>query len=195
MACDESLTVSISPACAAVNKRGGIAPDFYVGTTSDVESVTYDGTVGFISGITFKTDKGLIKVNSERAVHTYTEPIQDSGKGGLDLFQQTFTPKIYYSTQAEINAIQDIVSIKNAFVIFEDANGTFKVAGIAKNGESLETFALSVTGGDDPTGTELIDETVQTLIISGDMPNKAIKFGEGTETASNRSTLDGYVVT
>ncbi len=193
--CVESLTVSISPDCAALKKLGGVSPDFYLLSVKDLDDISYDATDGFITALTWLTSKVLIKVSAKMFKHSYSEPIQDEGEGNVALYQQTFNAVVYHSTQAERNAIEEIVSLDRAAVIYQGRDGKFYVGGIVKNSEDFifSEWGLKVTAGDDTTGVQLNDQAAQTLTISGNMPNKALIFGEDSTTAENIATLDGYL--
>lgn len=193
--CVESLTVDITPGCEALKKLGGVSPDFYVGAVQDVEAITYGVTDGEITGLTFATGKQLIKIKAKQNKHSYTEPIQDEGEGNVALYQQTFLPKVYHSTQAERNAIQEIVELDRAFVIYQGRDGKFYSVGLVSSDAKFNhlDWGVKITAGDDPSGINLNDENAQALTFSGNMPNKAIIFGEANTLADNISTLDGYM--
>lgn len=191
--CVESLSVSIIPDCEALKKLGGINPNFFVGAVQDLDGVTYDPTDGFITGLTFATGKQLIEVKSKQKKHSYTEPIQDEGEGNMAVYQQTYLPKIYHSTQAERNAIQDIVSLDRAFVIYQGRDSKFYIVGLTSEAYPFSDWGAKVTAGDDPSGILINDENAQALTIMGDMPNKAIIFGEGSTPADNLNTIQGYL--
>lgn len=191
--CVESLTVSIAPGCEGLKKLGGIAPNFYVGAIQDVSSITYDATDGFPTALTFASSKVLIKVTAKQNKHSYTEPIQDEGEGNMPLFQQTFTAKVYHSTQAERNAIQDIVGLDRAFVIYEGRDGQFYVVGLTNGNYNHLDWGCKVTAGDDTSGVNLNDENAQTLTFTANMPHKALIFDEDATTAENRTVLEGYL--
>lgn len=193
MACTESLSVSIDPTCEGLKKEGGLSPYIYVGAVRDLDSVTYDATDGFVTAIAFATGKQAVKISGKQKKNSYTEPIQDEGEGNVPIFQQNLEVKVYHSTQAERNAIQNLVNNDRLFCIFEGRDGKFMIMGLAKNGQDLDAWGAKVTGGDDPSGINLNDENAQALTFTAEMTHKALIFGEGNDNATNRTALEALL--
>lgn len=193
--CVTSLTNSITPTCAGTKKLGGVAASIYVGSILDLDAVTFDVTSDFITALDFATGKQLVKVTGLRMKHSANEPIEAGDN--ISLFNHTVNAIVFHSTQAQRNAIEDIVSLDQAFVILQNNAGQFITYGIAKNNADdsavFGDYGLKVTGGDDVTGVNLNDQAAQTLTLTGMMPNKAVIFGEGSTVAENTTLLDGYL--
>lgn len=190
MSCVTSLSVGLAGTCEATKKAGGVARSIYAGSVKDIDSVTYDSTDGFITGITMKSGKQMVKFTGRLEKNTASEPITAEGEGNVEIYVHTVAPVLYHFTQADRNAIQDLVSLDQAFMILPMRSGQFVCYGLAKEGLPLEDYGLKAAEGDDSVGVLLNDQNAQTLTMSGNMQHKALIFGEGETYDANITALE-----
>ena len=190
MACAESLTVSFAPACSALKKPGGFQNFGYIGSVSDLATVTY--ATGAISAFTWDSTKVLTKFTTKEFVVTAESPIVDEGEGNVALITHTVNLPIYFDTQAELNAIQTLIDADRLFVILPTINKQFRCFGLSSESWPFESFGLKVTGGADAPGQNLNDPSRFNLTLTGNMPNVP-QFFLATDYATSLSALNGYL--
>jgi hypothetical protein len=191
--CIESLTVDILPGCEGLKKPGGLYKDIYVGSVKDIASVTYDATDKFITAITMKSGKRMIKISGRLAKNSGSEPVTPEGEGNVNLYLQTLALVIYHATQAERNAIQDLFSLDQAFFLAPTRAKQVVAYGLAQDADVFQDFGLKLSEADDPTGLELNDLTAQNATFAGNMLNKSLIFGEDTTYALNLTALEALL--
>ena len=188
--CVESISGSINPDCKGLKKVGGVGRSVYVGSINDIDDITYDATDGFITAITLKQDKELVKITGKLDKHNANEPIQEEGEGNVKLFEHTVNIVAYHESQEQRNIIEDIVQLDQAFVIVPTRAKQFIVYGVAKKDEPFREFGLSATEGEDPTGETLNDMSAQTITLTGNMLHKSVLFGEGETYENNLAAIE-----
>lgn len=193
MACVTSLSNSLSGDCAAVKKAGGVNKTIFAGSVKDLDSITYDATDGFITSFTFASGKQLVSFTGRMEKNTASEPITAEGEGNVNIYVHTVQPVLYHSTQADRNAIEELFALDQAFFIIPMRSGQFVVYGIAKEEHPFTDFGLKLAEGDDPVGVLLNDQNAQTATMSGNMLNKALIFGEGSDYATNLAAVEAYL--
>jgi hypothetical protein len=192
MACLESLTTGFNPTCAALKKVAGFANFGYIGTISDLASVSY--AVTGVDALTLDSTKVLVKfITKERQV-TAESPINDRGEGNFTTITHTVELPIYFNTQAEIELLNVLLDKDRLFVILPTASKQFRVYGLANTGQDFENFGLKVSGGADAAGKELQDQSRINLTLTGEMLTLPIYFFD-TDYATSLATLEGYLTT
>ena len=190
MSCDESLTVSFAPACSALKKPAGFQNFGYIGTISDLASVTY--ATGAIAALTFTGTKVLTKfATNERQVMAPT-PINDRGEGGFSTITHTVNLPIYFDTQAELNAAETVIQADKLFVILPTSDMKFRCYGLAGVPYDIKNFGLNNSGGEDAPGQVLNDVTRLNLVLTGEMLNLP-QFFLDTDYATSLALLEGYL--
>lgn len=189
MACVTSLSVGLAGSCEAVKKVGGTFKEFWIGSVKDIDAIVLDATDKFIESITMKTGKQMVKITGKLGKNTGAEPIEDEGEGNVAVYVHTVNGVLYHFTQADRNAIEDIVSLDQAFIILPTQAKQFIAYGISKDAETYQNYGLKVSGGDDPTGAAINDLNAQQITATGRMINKAVIFGEGATYADNLTAL------
>jgi len=192
MACVTSLTTGLDGTCEAVKKVGGVNKSIYAGSIKDLTSVTY-GTDGDITGLTFDSNKVLVKFTGRIGKNTASEPITAEGEGNVNIYTHTVQPILYHATQAERTAIEELFALDQAFFIVPMRSGQIVCYGISNDVNTLQDFGLKLSEGDDAVGLALNDQNAQTATFAGEMLHKAILFDESSSYADNISTLDGYL--
>ena len=190
MACAESLTVSFAPACTALKKPGGFQNFGYIGSISDLSSVTY--ATGAISALSWDSAKVLTKFTTKEFVVTAESPVVDEGEGNVALITHTVNLPIYFDTQAELEAAQTLLDADRLFVILPTINKQFRVYGISATDWPFESFGLKVTGGADAPGQNLNDPSRLNLTMTGNMPNIP-QFFLDTDYSTTLTLLEGYL--
>lgn len=193
MSCVISLSTGLSGDCAAVKKAGGVNKSIYAGSVKDIDSITYDATDGFISSITFSSGKQMVKFTGRMEKNTASEPITAEGEGNVNVYVHTVQPVLYHSTQADRNAIEELFALDQAFFIVPMRSGQFVVYGLSKEDHPFTDFGLKLAEGDDAVGVALNDQNAQTATMSGNLLNKALIFGEGSDYATNLAAVEAYL--
>jgi len=190
MACLESLTTGFNPTCTALKKVAGFANFGYIGTISDLASVSY--AVTGVDALTFDASKVLVKfITKERQV-TAESPINDRGEGNFTTITHTVELPIYFNTQAEIDLINGLLDKDRLYVILPTASKQFRVYGLANTGQDFENFGLKVSGGADAAGKELQDQSRINLTLTGEMLTLPLYFLD-TDYATTLALLEGYL--
>lgn len=192
MACAESLTTDLAPACSAIKKAAGFANFGYIFTIDDISAVSVNS--GTISAFTFKSGKEAIKFTTKQRTTTAESPVLSEGESNVALITHTVNLALYFDTQAEINAIQSILDADRLAVVLPTANKQFRVYGIATDSTLYDfaNFGLQVTGGADAPGQNLNDPSRINLVLTGDVPNIPA-FMEDTDYATTLALLEGYL--
>lgn len=192
MACAESLSVDLSPACSALKKAAGFANFGYIFTVDDISAVGL--STGTITSFTFKSGKQLVKFQTKERTTTAESPVLSEGESNVALITHTVNLALYFDTQVELNAIQTILDADRLAVVLPTANKQFRVYGIATDSTLYDfaNFGLQVTGGADAPGQNLNDPSRINLVLTGDVPNLPA-FMLDTDYATTLALLEGYM--
>lgn len=191
MACPESLTTGFNPSCAALKKVGGFSNFGYIGTISDLSSVTL--ATGTITTLAFDSTKVLTRFNTKERQITAPSPINDRGEGNFTTVTHTMNLPIYFDTQAELNALEVVLQAERLFVILPTADKKFRVYGLVNTTTyDFENFGLRVSGGEDNAGQNLQDTSRINVTLTGEMPNLPCYFLD-TDYATTLAKLQGYL--
>jgi hypothetical protein len=111
-----------------------------------------------------------------------------------NMFNQTFTGILFYKTQAELEAIEKLLTGDRYFVVYETEAGQLKVKGIDKNpfnaADLGENRGMNITAGSGGDGTVLADSTGVTCTMVGEMYNFDKLYKPATALATVIAELD-----
>lgn len=189
MANCEIFLNNIDASCAALNKMGGVRKKLYYVPTEYIDSVTIDPTGKHITGITLKTGKTLFYIEGKKFRNNTTYELQVN-ENGPRLILQTVNARAFYETQADREAIENVLKLDAVTVIVPLNDGTIDMFGYSKNEESL---GLSVTAGGGGSGTAMGDDTSIGITFSGPEHNLPIQVLIGTDFADTIAALDALV--
>ena len=190
--CVTSLSTSLSGACAAVKKAGGVNKKIYAGSVKDLQGVTFSAN-GTISALTFATGKQLVSFTGRVAKNTASEPITAEGEGNVNLYAHTVQPVLFHFTQADRVAIEELFALDQVFFILPMRSGQILTYGLSNNANTLQDFGMKLSEGDDAVGIELIDMNAQTATFAGNMLHKAIIWNETETYANNITAIEAYL--
>ena len=186
-----SILASLIPSCDALTSVGGVQPFVYYAHRSDLV-FTY-ATDGSITGVALTTTGKLAKGIGRKFQNSgaYESARSATGKARV---KQTYIDRVYHDTQADRNAIQQLILAEDVVFITPNNSLKFEVYGAA-----LGLIATSVKGG---TGTKLDDDNTVLFSFEGDEPTLPAVFNTVTVTpgvnkpadfAANVTYLDALV--
>jgi len=188
MSCVTSLTTDIAPGCEGLKRPGGVNKKIYAGSVKDISSIGYDETDGHITSIEMKSGKEIIAITGRMRKHSADEVIQAEGEGNVILFQHEVRPVVYHSTQAERNALEELIQLDQSFFLIPTNSKQVLAYGLPKENEPIEEYGLQPSEGSDPLGTELNDQVAQTLTFTGQLLSKALI----TDLGGGGGAAEGY---
>lgn len=191
-----SLTAGLDPSCDALEKPGGLDQRFWVGERANITAYTVDGTTGDISGITMASSTYLYSFIGRHLKHKTGHSINVGTN--FNSFKQMMNAVLYYFTQAERDAIEDLVAAKDLVIFTQNTAGQIEVWGLDTKGGSTSYVVggMNVESGEQDGGVELQDDTSFKIALSGNMRNMAKVFNEGTAPftlADNIAYLDALL--
>jgi len=192
MACNE-LTRGIDPNCDALRKPGGLNKRVYIGVLSDLTAVTF-GTNNAITALTFAADKGLVKFIGKREKHNTAMTLEVGDN--FNLRNHAVNLVAYYSTPAELEALDELIDVEGLFMVAETNSGELEVWGMNKGGNfaNFGMKAASVEGG---SGAAILDSNVYTLGFTGNHENLQgyfISVPGASTLAEDIAILDALVI-
>lgn len=181
-----SLSNSITPDCAALKRPGGANKRVFLGSVTDLSSVTFDNTDSYnATALAFKTGKQAIEVVGKKAKNTGGASFEEGEN--LTVRNHSVTVITYPKTAAHRKALDEIISQDQVFAVVERLDGEFELFGLST--ANYESWGMKVTGGSYEIGIEVNDMNGYTLEFTGEMLNVPIVFGEGKTYAENVTDL------
>lgn len=171
--------------CGDLLFPGGVAPDFYVGYVRDLGTPISLAQSAPVSTLSFVAYRGLVKFSGQKYAHKMDVAYAEGG-GGNGYFTQRATVKLLaLNTQDDVE-IQRLLQAQDAFVIFQNNNGQWMIAGAGQG--------LSGMPGDlVTTGQAAGDDVTDTVILEGAEKTKFIRFDVGT-AATTLAYLEARVI-
>lgn len=270
MACVDSVIKGVQALCAETHKVGGLDKRIWIGTVTDLASVTY-GTGNNMTAMTFSggtsltgtaitlASPGVATVASTAGLATGNKVTVTANTGatlvnGLTIVGQTFTitvinattfsigatttgvastgftvtvatkglvkfigridknsagsdiedgenikvrnqfvnMSVYYSTGAQLEAIDQLIDQDQVFAIVETRPGALEVFGISK--VNYSSYGLKVTANPGTSGVLVNDSTAFAMVLSGGLPNLQLKYNEAVALAINIIAIDALTI-
>lgn len=191
MACN-ILTRGINPNCEATRKPGGLNKRIYIGLLTDLDAIAF-GDGNLVTSLTFKAEKGLVKVIGKREKHSSTMALEVTDN--FSLRTHGINAVIYYNTPLELAAVDEMIDVEGAFVIAETNAGEIECWGINK-GANFLNFGLKSSSLEGGSGVAITDSNIFTLGFTGNHENLQLYFESAPETTlqANLDILDALVI-
>jgi len=182
---------NLDATCDAVKKVGGVNGRFWIGQKPDIASLTF-GSNGEITAMTLASGKKLGKYEGIQYKNTASfEAVPNETR---NTFNQNFTGILFYKTQAELEAIENLLVANRLFAIIETEAGQLKAYGIDKNPFNAADLGpnrgLNLSASSASEGTVLADTTGVTITLVGEMYNPTKLYKPATAIATVIAELD-----
>ena len=192
MATCSYLTLGLDPSCEALKKLGGVNKRVWIGQIDDIASITF-GVDGEITALTLAMGKTLKAFIGKKEKHQGTYEL--TAGETINLFNQSVTLALYFESDLERKAVNELVNVEDMFVFVETNSGVIESYGIA-NSTSLgyDNFGLKATAGTgNGTGILINDETAYRVTLSGNVPNLPMLYKPASPLASVIADLDAML--
>lgn len=186
-----SILASHSPSCDALTSVGGVQPFVYYAHRADL-IFTY-ATDGSITGVALTSTGKLAKGTGRKFQNSGDYELSRSATGKTRV-KQKFNDRIYHETQADRNAIKQMILAEDVVFITPNNSLKFEVYGAS--------LGLTATSGKGSTGVKLDDDNTFLFAFEGDEPDLPAVFNSVTTTpgvnkqtdfAANVTYLDALV--
>ncbi len=184
-----ALTVSLAPACSALQKSGGLDLRVWIALLADITSKT-DGTGNSITAVTFAASKGFITARGKRYKNNSVMALAVGENKNLRT--QAINLVLYYDTAAELAAIETLLDAEGVCVFVETNSGQIEAWGM-NLGLNYDNFGLKASALDGGSGTALLDPNVFTLGLTGDMENLQLIFNDAATTPTTLTADIAYL--
>ena len=179
------ITSSIKIVCDDKIKVGGANSRFWVANISDLDKTQGDGGYqldadGNIIQLYFKTYAGLYRFETKK--NTTFGGFEMVKGEGTNVFNHTFTTKIFKENQVGYNTLKDL-SVSEVFVIEETNAGYFKVFGIDSG---MEVQSMTQSDG----ANQQADTSVPVVIQGAD--DDLPRFFLVTDYAITLGVIESY---
>jgi hypothetical protein len=185
-----SLT-NLAASCDAVKKVGGVNARFWIGQKPDISALTF-GANGEVTAMSLTSGKKLGKY--EGIQYKNTAGFEAIPNETRNTFNQSFTGILFYKTQAELEAIENLLVSNRLFAIIETEAGQLKVYGIDKNPFNAADLGpnrgLNLSASSASDGTVLADTTGVTITLVGEMYNPTKLYKPASALATVIAELD-----
>lgn len=161
------VTSGIDFTCNDLKKIGGVAPAFWVGYLSDLDTKFNLNQTDDIGTLDFGAYGGLYRFEGNKFSHTATSELQVTA-GGNKSYRETFIAKLLSDSTADDVTLQELNLGNDIFILYLDNNRVFKILG-AGNGLSAESDAFS-------TGQTGDSDVTDTITLSGFELQKPLRF-------------------
>ena len=192
MATCSYLTLGLDPSCEALKKLGGVNKRVWIGQIDDIDTITF-GVDGEITAFTLLAGKTLKAFIGKKEKHQGTYEL--TAGETINLFNQSVVLALYFESDLERKAINELVNVEDMFVFIETNSGVIETYGIA-NSTSLgyDNFGLKATAGTgNGTGVLINDETTYRVTLSGNVPNLPMLYKPASPLASVIADLDAML--
>jgi hypothetical protein len=161
---------NLAATCAAVKKVGGVKARFWIGQKPDIDTLTF-GSNGEITAMTLLAGKKLGRYEGTQFKNT--AQFETTANENRNLFPHSVTGILYYSTQAELKAIEELLVGDRYFAIIETEAGQLKAYGIDQNpfnsADKGPLRGMNISAGTGTEGVVLADDTGVTVTMTGEM--------------------------
>ena len=183
------LTIGLDPTCEALKKLGGANKRIWIGQISDIDTVTF-GVDGEITAFTLLTGKSLKAFIGKKEKHQGTYEL--TAGETVNLFNQAAILALYFETDLERKAVNELVNVEDMFAMIETNAGSIEVFGISNSSVlGYDNFGLKATAGTgNGTGVLINDDTVYRVTLSGNVPNLPMRYKPADTLANNITGLD-----
>lgn len=192
MATCSYLTLGLDPSCEALKKLAGVNKRVWIGQIDDIDTITF-GVDGEITAFTLLATKTLKAFIGKKEKHQGTYEL--TAGETINLFNQSVVLALYFESDIERKAINELVNVEDMFVFIETNSGVIETYGIA-NSTTLgyDNFGLKATAGTgNGTGVLINDETTYRVTLSGNVPNLPMLYKPASPLASVIADLDALL--
>jgi len=182
MAC--KITTGLAFSCSDQVRVGGLAPDFWVGYLSELDTLFSLGQASDINAIDFGSYGGLRKFSGNKFWHQASQELQVAQGSGNRSWKQTFVAKLLADSTADDVSLQTLCLGNDIFIIFQDSNQQFYIAGA---GAGLT--AESDTQSSGQTGDS---DTTDTVTLSGSELTRFLRFRVGNSASATLAYLRSF---
>lgn len=161
---------------------GGIMQKIYLGRISDLETKLPKDPTDFISGFDFKPDTGFSVIITPKDGSNITDVSERTGASVRYVHGGSIIA--YANTRTDDRYIEWLTKQDDIFLVFEDRNGNFFIAGGQRGGQ----ITYSRDTGTDSTGSPL-----DTLTFTANSENTRLLRFFNTDYETTISTLDSLV--
>ena len=192
MATCSYLTLGLDPSCEALKKLGGVNKRVWIGQIDDIDTITF-GVDGEITAFTLLLGKTLKAFIGKKEKHQGTYEL--TAGETINLFNQSVTLALYFESDLERKAVNELVNVEDMFIFVETNSGVIESYGIA-NSTTLgyDNFGLKATAGTgNGTGILINDETAYRVTLSGNVPNLPMLYKPASPLASVIADLDALL--
>lgn len=187
------LTMGLDPSCEALKKIGGVNKRIYIGQISDITSIVFGGD-GEITSFTLATGASLKPFVGKKEKHQGTYEL--TAGETINLFNQSVILGLYFESDAERAAINELVNVEDMFAFVETNSGVVECYGISNSTIlGYDNFGLKATAGTgNGTGVLLNDDTIYRVTLSGNVPNLPMLVTPADPLATILSNLDSITL-
>lgn len=185
MATCNDLLSGINPACAALNKVGGVNKRVWVGLKANITTTT--DNAGYVNSISMANigslPSYLYKFIGKRDKNSATWPV--TAGENVNTFNHTAIMDLFYSTPSELLTIQNLINADDLVVFMQMNDDKIICLGLEKG--------INASAGEGGTGTLLNDSTAYKVTLSGEqtvMPQYFSINGTTATLAQNIAYLD-----
>lgn len=184
-----TLAKGVQADCAAIKKIGGVDKRVWIGALDDLTAIAF-GTDNIISSFTFASGKGFVHVSGKKDKNNGAYEVTRGEN--VTTVNQTVNLSVYWSTAAQLAALNNLVQAEQLFVVLETNAGMLEVYGVSA-GASFDNFGLA-PGGTGGTGTVMQDSTAFTFTLTGEQLNLPLLYAPGVALATNIAALDAQTI-
>jgi len=187
------LTMGLDPTCEALKKIGGVNKRVYIGQISDIDTITF-GNDGEITVLTLNTGASLKPFVGKKEKHQGTYEL--TAGETINLFNQSVILGLYFESDVERAAINELVNVEDMFAFVETNSGVIETYGISNSTIlGYDNFGLKATAGTgNGTGVLLNDDTIYRVTLSGNVPNLPMLFQPAQTLANALANLDSITL-
>jgi hypothetical protein len=180
------ITTGLGFTCADQVRVGGVAPDFWVGYLSELDTLFSLAQTADIGTIDFGSYGGLRKFSGNKFWHQASTELQVAQGSGNRSWKQTFVAKLLADSTTDDVTLQTLALGNDIFIIYQDSNQQFYIMG-AGAGLSAESDTQS-------TGQTGDSDTTDTVTLSGSELTKPLRFKAGATASTTLAYLRGFEI-
>jgi hypothetical protein len=182
--------------CIGAKNPGGVDGVVYIGSRSDLATVTIDGTSKDVTAITLKSGKKLYKFAGKKETHELKTAVKVQQP--KNMYTQSVSLFLFPGTQIEVAAVEQLVNAERLFCAVVTLGGRIKFYGIDENpwisGDLDDERGLKCSAGDIIEGKEIVADNWSNIVLSGDFWCGPKLFKTSEVLATNIATLDALCV-
>jgi len=175
MAVCNFLTRDLRPGCPSLKALGGVDKLIRIGQLTDIDTITF-GADGQILTYTMVTGSSLKGFEGKKEKHQGTYELTTGET--VNLFNQAVILALYFTTDAERSAINELVNAEDMFAFVVDNSGQIEAYGISNSTLlKFDAFGLKGTAGTgNGTGVLINDDRAYRVTMSGNVPNLPMTY-------------------